>query len=63
MQYLTAIARTRTFLRDEMLPYHELKEVLSVLSGRVDGDLAKRLTVRFTDGERGGCSGFTYLSW
>lgn len=46
MQSLRAIGTMRTSLADDLLPYHELKEVLSVLSGRLDGGLAKKLQVR-----------------
>lgn len=46
MQCLRAISSMRTSLADDLLPYHELKEVLSVLSGRLDGGLAKKLEVR-----------------
>ena len=44
-QCLRAIATMRTSLADELLPYHELKEALSVLSGRLDGGVAKQLKV------------------
>lgn len=46
MQSLRAIGSMRTSLADDLLPYHELKEVLSVLSGRLDGGLAKKLQAR-----------------
>lgn len=45
MEYLVAIARLRDALCDELLPYHEVKEVLSALRGRLDGGLEKRLEV------------------
>ncbi|CAN0174236.1 unnamed protein product [Ectocarpus sp. 4 AP-2014] len=45
-QSLRAIAGMRTSLADELLPYHELKEVLSVLSGKLDAGLAKKLQAR-----------------
>ena len=48
MQYLRAISKMRICLWDELLPYHEVKEVLAVLSGRLDADLAKQLNVRAT---------------
>lgn len=44
-QYLKSVASMRNSLSDELLPYHELKEVLSTLSGRLDGGLAKELQV------------------
>lgn len=46
IQSRRAIATMRTSLADDLLPYHELKEVLSILSGRLDGGLAKKLQVR-----------------
>lgn len=45
MVYLRAIARMRTCLWDELLPYHEVKEVLFALSGRLEADLARQLHV------------------
>ena len=45
-KYLRSIATMRTSLADELLPYHELKESLSVLSGRLDGGVAKQLQAR-----------------
>lgn len=45
-EYLKAVANLHTSLSDELLPYHELKEVLSALSGRLDATLAKKLQVR-----------------
>lgn len=36
----------RTSLSDELLPYHELKEALSVLSGRLDAGVDKQLQAR-----------------
>lgn len=35
----------RTSLWDELLPYHEVKEVLFALSGRLEADLARQLHV------------------
>ncbi|CAM9454182.1 unnamed protein product [Ectocarpus sp. 8 AP-2014] len=54
MQSLRAIGGMRTSLADELLPYHELKEVLSVLSGKLDAGLAKKLQARETQDLRGG---------
>ncbi|CAM9950487.1 unnamed protein product, partial [Ectocarpus sp. 12 AP-2014] len=48
MQSLRAIGGMRTSLADELLPYHELKEVLSVLSGKLDAGLTKKLQARET---------------
>lgn len=45
MTYHRAIASMRNSLADELLPYHELKEALSVLSGRIDAGVAKKLEV------------------
>lgn len=50
MEYRKAMANLRKSLMDELLPYHELKEALSVLSGRIDAVLARDLQVRH--GER-----------
>lgn len=46
IQYLTAIAKMRASLSDELLPYHELKEALSVLSGRIDAVVERQLQAR-----------------
>lgn len=61
MQSLRAIGGMRTSLADELLPYHELKEVLSVLSGKLDTGLAKKLQARETREWGVGAGGSVFL--
>ncbi|CAM9661677.1 unnamed protein product, partial [Laminaria digitata] len=61
-QYLRSIATMRTSLADELLPYHELKEALSVLSGRLDGGVAKQLQARLGGGGEGAALADEYKS-